>query len=116
MEWFGKTVSEAAKDDHPYEDHTYVLTRSIGYTVESWSAKTVQVNVYAMAPYAEAVEYGTAKSRAYPFLFPQFYRFLDPLQVKLQNAVNRAISEGGIFGGAFKRQTGTTSAPISRFT
>lgn len=104
LDWFGKTVSEAAKEDHPYQDRTGELTRSIGYTVESWNGRTAQVNIFATASYAESVEFGTSKSRAYPFLFPQFYRFLDVLQVKLQDAVNRALTEGGVFGGAFDRR------------
>lgn len=100
LDWFGKTVSEEAKNDHPYMDHTFTLTRSIGYTVEGWTGRTVQVNVFATASYAGEVEFGTSKSRAYPFLFPKFYLYLGELQNRLQAAVNRAFEEGGHFGGA----------------
>jgi hypothetical protein len=100
LEWFGKTVSQEVKDDHPYIDRTGVLTRSVGYSVESWRGKFLVVNVFATATYAEAVEYGTSRSRPYPFLFPKFYKYLDELQQRLQIAVNAAIAAGGNIGGA----------------
>jgi hypothetical protein len=100
LEWFGETVSTDAKKDHPYIDRTGELTRSIGYTVESWRGRILQVNVFATASYAEAVEYGTARSRAYPYLFPKFYQYLDALQAKLKVSVNAAIATGGKIGGA----------------
>jgi hypothetical protein len=95
LEWFGQTVSQDAKEDHPYQDRTGELTRSIGFTVESWAMNRIQVNVFATATYAEAVEFGTSKSRPYPFLFPKFYLHLDELQFRIQAAVNKAIADAG---------------------
>jgi hypothetical protein len=100
LEWFGKTVSEEVKADHPYIDRTGGLTRSVGYTVESWRGRFIQVNVFATMPYAEAVEYGTSRSRPYAFLFPKFYKYLGELQQRLQIAVNAALAAGGGIGGA----------------
>lgn len=95
LDWFGRIVSEEAKADHPYEDRTGELTKSIGYTVESWRGNHVQVNVYSLAVYADEIEFGTARSRAYPFIFPRFYAHIEELQTKVKEAVNRALVEGG---------------------
>lgn len=113
LHWFGTTVTREAKEDHPYQDRTGALTRSIGYTVEIWTANTIQINIYATMSYAPAVEFGTATSRAFPFLFPKFYKHIDELMQRINAAVNRALTEGGAAGGATTRRGGIqrTSRP-----
>jgi hypothetical protein len=103
FQWFGETVTEAAKTDHPYRDHTGTLTNSIGFTVESWSSGTAQVNIFALASYADEVEFGTGKSVPYPFIFPKFYQYLDEAMTRLQAAVDRAFSEAGQISGVTVR-------------
>jgi hypothetical protein len=103
MSAFGEKVSLGAKWDHPYQDRTGNLTSSIGFTVEVWKNNTAQLNIYATATYADEVEYGTSKSKAYPFLFPKLYEFLPTLQPALAIAAERAIRDGGIAGGANPR-------------
>jgi hypothetical protein len=91
LDWFGRTVTEEMQADHTFQNITGRLERSIGYTVESWSAGTVQANVFAMAPYAQAVEEGTPTSRPYPFFWPVIYKYLPELQERLQKAVTAAF-------------------------
>ncbi len=95
LEWFGKTTSEEMVATHSFKNITGQLERSIGYTVESWSAGKILVNVFAMAPYAQAVEEGTPTSRPYPFFWPVYYKYLPELQERLQKAVDAAYAAFG---------------------
>lgn len=96
LEWFGRTVTDEMVADHTFQNITGQLERSIGYTVESWSAGTIQANVFAMAPYAQAVEEGTPTSRPYPFFWPVIYKYLPVLQDRLQKAVDLAYEAWGV--------------------
>lgn len=115
MEWFGKTVTQEMKDQPPlghppggphpqggaepvfgqdaYIDQTGYLTRSIGYTVSLWQAHHAVLAVFATAPYADAVEFGTTHSRAYPFFWPVFTKYLPQLEERMQEAAERAIGQ-----------------------
>jgi hypothetical protein len=99
LEWFGKTVSEAAKADHPYQDRTGQLTASIGYRVIPLTGTKAYATVFATMPYAEAVENGTPTSRPYPFIWPKFYQYIPELEQRLEDALFRAIEDA-------KSQTG----------
>jgi len=93
LEWFGQVTTEEMVQTHPFRNITGRLERSIGYTVEQWSAGKVVANIFATAPYAQAVEEGTTSSRPYPFFWPVFYKYLPELQERLQAAVDEAIDQ-----------------------
>jgi len=98
LDWFGKTVSAEMISDHPYIDRTGQLTRSIGFTIESWTYGKAIINVFALAAYAQPVEFGTATSRPYPFFYPVFYKYLDELMRRIQAAVDKAFDEAAQIG------------------
>lgn len=83
LEWYGKTATTAMKDKHDADAHeiqryinrTYYLTTSIGYDVVKLGAEIWRLRMFAPPFYAEAVEYGTPRSRAYPFFWPAVYGF-----------------------------------------
>lgn len=54
-----------AKANHPYEDHTFNLTKSIQAIPTATGAM-----LSARMRYAHFVEYGTVKNKAYPYLKP----------------------------------------------
>ena len=115
LDWFGRTVIDEMQKqpplghppggphppdgelpvfgEHAYIDRTGYLTRSMGYTVELWQGHRATVSVFALAPYADAVEYGTTHSRPYPFFFPVFYKYLPILHARLQAAAERAFND-----------------------
>jgi len=95
LEWFGRTVTDEMVADHSFQNITGQLERSIGYTIESWNLGTIQANVFAMAPYAQAVEDGTPSSRPYPFFWPVIYKYLPVFQERLQRAVDLAYEAFG---------------------
>lgn len=98
LEWFGRVTTEEMVATHTFQNITGRLERSIGYTIESWSAGHIQANVFALAPYAQAVEEGTPTSRPYPFFWPVFYKYLPELQERLQKAVSLAFETYGVTG------------------
>lgn len=93
LEWFGRTVTQEMVLTHSFQNVTGRLERSIGYSVEQWTANAVVLNVFATAPYAQAVEEGTPTSQPYPFFWPTFYKWLPELQLRLQKAVDAAFAE-----------------------
>lgn len=112
LDWFGETVTTEMKRGHPpggphpevpgelpvfgehrYIDQTGALTRSIGFTIEQWSNFTIRVHVFAMMPYAIAVEMGTPTSRPYPFFWPVFYKYVPLLMERVRLAVAQAFDE-----------------------
>lgn len=115
LEWFGKTVTTEMKEqpplghppggphplsrdeqpvfgEHAYIDRTGYLTRSIGYTIDLWQGHRAVVSVFALAPHADAVEFGTMRSRPYPFFWPVFNKYLPQLEERLHEAAERAVA------------------------
>ena len=66
----GFKIEQTAKDNHPYEDRTGNLTRSIYSKVVSEEKQKPVGYVGATMHYARYVEKGTARARAYPYLNP----------------------------------------------
>ena len=66
------------------------LRRSIGVHIAR-SDKGVTGAVYASAPYAKAVELGTLKSRAQPFLYPAYRENAAQIKSALQMQLRRAL-------------------------
>ena len=97
MDWFGRTVVAEAKADHPYQDQTGALTASIGYSLTKSVVGPV-VTVFATVPYADAVEFGTATSRPFPFLFPKFFDLLPEALLRMHIAFNAAFEEAARIG------------------
>ena len=95
LRWFGDTVTEEMIVTHTFQNITFRLEKSIGFTVESWQADTIQANIFAMAPYAQAVEEGTPTSRPYPFFWPVIYKWLPELETRLAAAVESAYEQFG---------------------
>ncbi len=60
-----RSAAAYAKANHPYQDHTYNLTKSIQAVPTANGAF-----LSARMPYAHFVEYGTVKNKAYPYLRP----------------------------------------------
>lgn len=83
---------------HAYIDRTGRLTRSVGHTVEAWSSRTITLTVFATMPYAELVEYGTPRSRPYPFFWPVIWERLPQLESDLQVALDALFREMGELG------------------
>jgi hypothetical protein len=83
LEKYGRDATTAMKDQHERDAHqiqryvnrTYYLTTSIGYEVQRIAQDTWRLRMFAPPYYAEAVEYGTAKSAAYPFFWVAVYGF-----------------------------------------
>jgi len=92
LERFGRVCTEEMIQTHTFQNITGQLERSIGYTVESYGTSIV-LNLFATAPYAQAVEEGTPTSRPYPFFFPVFYKHFAELQDRLQRAVTEAVEQ-----------------------
>lgn len=78
---------------HAYIDRTGQLTRSVGYTIEAWAERTVTLTVFATMPYAELVEYGTPRSRAYPFFWPVIWDRVPVLEGMLAAEIARVLEE-----------------------
>ncbi len=106
LQWSGARFKVLANEGHPpgghpaqYEDRTGLLTASVGWSIEampSWNpatgsaAKLPSLYVFAKAPYADLVEYGTPKSRAYPFFWPAVERTLAEGFGKVASVMARA--------------------------
>lgn len=91
LKWFGEEVTQAMKIQHPYHDRTGHLTSTIGYEFYEWANDYAAVTVYALADYAEEVEFGTVHARPYPYYWPKMYEFLPQLIDRIQLAANGLI-------------------------
>jgi hypothetical protein len=117
LRWFGEHVTARMREGHPpggphpgpppdmpvFGQHAYIdrsgyLTRSIGFTVESWSSFHAAVVVFATSPYADVIEHGSPHSRPYPFFWPNFYAqvpyLVDRIRITVES-VFRQYSEPG---------------------
>lgn len=91
LEKFAKTITEIMITQHSFQNRTGRLERSIGYHIEVVPG-SLQLFVYALAPYAIAVEEGVeGHSRPYPFFWATFYEFLPDLIDGLGSAVAAAF-------------------------
>lgn len=63
-------VVNEAKNHHPYKDRTQALTNSILPSRIVITNDTVDARVAALMQYASFVEFGTSRSRPFPFLAP----------------------------------------------
>ncbi len=79
-----------------YYDRTGQLTRSLGHSVESWNGRTVTLKVFATARHADSVEYGTPRSRPYPFFWPSIYKHMPELETRVKTAVTTAYAARAI--------------------
>jgi HK97 gp10 family phage protein len=76
------TATNNARRDAPYRTGT--LRRSIGLNVmdllDGW-----QIQVFALAPYASFVEFGTVKMKARPFFYKNINRALENIKRYLES-------------------------------
>lgn len=91
MEWWGELVVQEMRRDHAYTDRTGNLTRSMGYEAHPLVYGKGVLILFANMWYAEAVEYGTPRSRPYPYFWPKIYQLLPVLWPELQKAVDGSI-------------------------
>jgi hypothetical protein len=83
---------------HAYIDRTGRLTRSVGFTVEVWTERVTTLTVFALMPYAESVEFGTPRSRPYPFFWPVIWEYLPRLDLQLAQDVEALFTEYAEYG------------------
>ena len=85
---YGEDAVEGMKKRHDADAHevmryvnrTWYLTNSITFDTQLMSEKTERLRVFTPAFYAGMVEYGTARSKAYPFFWIEIYG-LEPAAV-----------------------------------
>lgn len=97
LEWFGKTTTEEMIETHEFQNRTYRLEGSIDYDLYRFQGNEANVAVFALAPYASEVEHGhpgPPPARPYPFFYPAFYRWQEPLWEKMQTSVEFALYDG----------------------
>ena len=63
-------VVNEAKNHHPYDDQTQALTNSIRPARIVITDTSIEAKVAALMQYASFVEFGTSRSRPFPFLAP----------------------------------------------
>ncbi len=63
-------VVNEAKNKHPFKDRTQALTNSIRPARIVITNDRVEARVAALMQYASFVEFGTSRSRPFPFLAP----------------------------------------------
>lgn len=98
LEWFGRTATQEMITQHEFINRTGRLERSIGYHIEVVNDH-LQLHVYALAPYAVAVEEGVpGHSRPYPYFWPAFYKHLPELMERLDAAVHSALEDASDTG------------------
>lgn len=99
LEWYGKTATDEMREQHDRDAHeiqryinrTYYLTTSIGYDVEK-AGGSWRVRMFAPPYYAEAVEFGTPRSRAYPFFWVEVYGFQDAAVARVMQEYFTALA------------------------
>jgi len=83
-----------ARANHPYKDRSGNLTASIGADVGGFNSGKISASFYALAEYAQDVEYGTHRgSPPLPFMRPTIERFKPELEAALQRAMQSALEE-----------------------
>ena len=80
-----RAAAQYAKDNHPYKDRTYNLTKSI-QAVPTSNGAYLSARMF----YGSFVEFGTVKNKAYPYLRPAIEWMLKQLK-------NRRVLPGSTF-------------------
>lgn len=94
----GDLVVVHAKADHPYQDRTGRLTRSIrAYAPRGrFTRGTLRGEVVATAPYASYLEDGTTKIRGFAYLAPAATRMDGRMAQALEDALEAAVRRAGL--------------------
>jgi len=99
LEWFGSTATQEMITQHSFINRTGRLERSIGYHIEVPGNGHIELHVYALAPYAAAVEEGVpGRSRPYPYFWGTFYKYLPDLYEKLAEGIDSALEDASYSG------------------
>ncbi|MDD5016542.1 MAG: HK97 gp10 family phage protein [Eubacteriales bacterium] len=83
----GMIVERAAKEKAPVD--TGRLRASITTRLADFDKKKIVVEVGTSVEYAQAVEYGTSKAPAHPYLFPAYAENKDKVLKKIAEAIKR---------------------------
>lgn len=89
----GKNHVPSSPGEPPNAD-THVLDRSI----ETVQVAPLKVEVSANAPYAAALEFGTSKMQARPYMAPAVARTRDDVRAIFNRAARRIIDGGKVTG------------------
>lgn len=96
LDWFGRSARDEMVATHTFQNRTFRLERSIGYTLVPWVNGIAQVTSYAIAPYASQVEFGhpgPPPARPYPFFWPVFYHFEAALWDRVRETMLSTIGD-----------------------
>lgn len=85
-----KRIVNDARSNHPYTDRTTNLTQSIQQGPVEVSDKKISGVVEARMEYASFVEFGTSRSKPYPFMLPALLQNLPTFRASIQAAIKRA--------------------------
>lgn len=112
MHWYGRIATGEMKAQHDADAHdiqryvnrTWNLTRSIAYDVRDVGGGVQQLRMYTPVWYAELVEFGTPRSRAYPFFWPAVHGLEDTARDRVIKAFLGALAqhEAWVKGGGGK--------------
>lgn len=83
-------IRDYAKHNHPYHDWTQNLTNSINMVPAKVEGNFIVGKVFAGMEYAAPVEFGTSRSRPYPFMFPALAAHQIQAKQVMKGAVERA--------------------------
>jgi len=100
LHWYGRMATSEMKSQHEADAHdiqryvnrTWNLTRSIAYDVQRLSGETIRLRMYTPTWYAEPVEFGTPRSRAYPFFWPAVHGLEEAGRMRVIKAFLGALS------------------------
>lgn len=93
LERWGILVVEDIKTDHPYTDRTGNLTASVHWKIVNARTNAVSLHIGSEISYADSVEFGTTRTRPYPFIYPKIYQHLPVLSVYLSKALTEAFDD-----------------------
>lgn len=93
LEAHADRIAGIARADHPYQDRTGRLTRSLKRGRATGHALDGSLSVYvgAWTEYASFVEYGTVRARPYPYLEPAAVEAEPYLTLEADQAFRRAF-------------------------
>jgi len=88
--YLGMKIRDFARSNHPYKDRTGNLTHSINVDPAKKEGAFITTKIFAGQEYAPPVEFGTSRSRPYPFLFPALAAHETQAKQVMKGAVERA--------------------------
>jgi hypothetical protein len=99
LDWYGKTATTNMKAKHERDAHlieryvnrTWRLTNSIAYDIQAISDMLERLRVVATPFYAALVEFGTARSRPYPFFWIEMYGLEEMARQRVHNNVLKTL-------------------------